>query len=104
MMLFPEHSLDDDVLYLKAEVYKKQRDYAKANALFEKIIEKYKEGIRADNSLFEMAEIYETRLNDKEKAKTLYEKLFTDFSDSTLAVEARKRFRILRGDKVGKEQ
>lgn len=104
LMLFPEHSLDDDVLYLKAQIYKKQRDYPKAITLFEKIVEKYKEEIRADNALFEMAEIYETRLNDKEKAKTYYEKLFTDFSDSTLAVEARKRFRILRGDKVGKEQ
>jgi tetratricopeptide (TPR) repeat protein len=104
LMLFPEHSLDDDVLYLKAQIFKKQRDYPKAIVLFEKIVEKYKEEIRADNALFEMAEIYETRLNDKEKAKTYYEKLFTDFSDSTLAVEARKRFRILRGDKVGKEQ
>ena len=104
LMLFPEHSLDDDVLYLKAQVYKKQRDYPKAIALFQKIVEKYQEEIRADNALFEMAEIYETRLNDKEKAKSLYEKLFTDFSNSTLAVEARKRFRILRGDKVGKEQ
>ncbi|MBL7815090.1 MAG: tetratricopeptide repeat protein [Saprospiraceae bacterium] len=103
-MLFPEHSLDDDVLYLKAKVFKKQREYTKAVALYEKIVEKYKEEIRADNALFEMAEIYETRLNDKEKAKSLYEKLFTDFSDSTLAVEARKRFRILRGDKLGKEQ
>ena len=104
LMLFPEHSLDDDVLYLKAQIHKKQRDYPKAITLFEKIVEKYKEEIRADNALFEMAEIYETRLNDKEKAKTFYEKLFTDFSDSTLAVEARKWFRILRGDKVGKEQ
>jgi tetratricopeptide (TPR) repeat protein len=104
IMLFPEHSLDDDVLYLKAQVYKKQRDYPKAILLFEKIVEKYKEEIRADNALFELAEIYETRLIDKEKAKTLYEKLFTDFSSSTLAVEARKRFRILRGDKIGKEQ
>ena len=103
-MLFPAHSLDDDVLYLEAQIYKKQREYVKANEKFEKIIEKYKEEIRADNALFEMAEIYETRLNDKEKAKKLYEQLFTEFSDSTLAVEARKRFRILRGDKVGKEQ
>ena len=103
-MLFPAHSLDDDVLYLEAQIYKKQREHVKANEKFEKIIEKYKEEIRADNALFEMAEIYETRLNDKEKAKKLYEQLFTEFSDSTLAVEARKRFRILRGDKVGKEQ
>ncbi len=101
---FPEHSLDDDVYYLKAQIYKKQRDYPKAIAAFEKILEKYKEEIRADNALFEMAEIYEIRLDDKEKAKGLYEKLFTDFTDSSLGVEARKRFRILRGDKVGKEQ
>jgi TolA-binding protein len=101
---FPEHSLDDDVYYLKAQIYKKQRDYPKAIAAFEVILEKYKEEIRADNALFEMAEIYEIRLGDKEKAKGLYEKLFTDFTDSSLGVEARKRFRILRGDKVGREQ
>ena len=68
------------------------------------ILEKYKDQIRADNALFEMAEIYEIRLGNKEKAKGLYEKLFTDFTDSSLGVEARKRFRILRGDKVGREQ
>jgi tetratricopeptide (TPR) repeat protein len=103
-MLFPEHPLEDDILYLKAQIYKKQRAYEKAVTHFEKILEKYKEEIRADNALFEMAEIYEIRLGNKDKAKELYEKLFTDFSDSTLAVEARKRFRILRGDKLGKEQ
>lgn len=101
---FPEHSLDDDVYYLKAQIYKKQRDYPKAITAFEKILEKHKEEIRADNALFEMAEIYELRLDQKDKAKELYEKLFTEFTDSSLAVEARKRFRILRGDKVGREQ
>ena len=90
--------------YLKAQIYKKQRDYPKAIAAFEVILEKYKDQIRADNALFEMAEIYELRLDQKDKAKGLYEKLFTDFTDSSLAVEARKRFRILRGDKVGREQ
>ena len=42
--------------------------------------------------------MYENQLSDPEKAKELYEKLFIDFSNSTLAVEARKRYRILRGD------
>jgi tetratricopeptide (TPR) repeat protein len=101
---FPKHSLDDDVLYLKAQIYKKQRNYPKAIVAFEQILKDYKEEIRADNALFEMAEIYETRLEEKDKAKELYEKLFTEFTDSSLAVEARKRFRILRGDKLGREQ
>ena len=96
--------LDDDVLYLKAQIYKKQRNYLKAITAFEKILADYKEEIRADNALFEMADIYETRLDEKDKAKELYEKLFTEFTDSSLAVEARKRFRILRGDKIGREQ
>jgi TolA-binding protein len=37
-------------------------------------------------------------LNDKEKAQKLYEQIILDFSNSTFAVEARKRFRALRGD------
>ncbi|MBX2871643.1 MAG: tetratricopeptide repeat protein [Saprospiraceae bacterium] len=100
LVAFPDHSLQDDVLYLKANVYKKKRNFEKAAELYETIVEKYKEEIRADNSLFALAELYETHLNDVEKAKTLYETLFIDFSGSTFAVEARKRFRRLRGDNI----
>jgi tetratricopeptide (TPR) repeat protein len=101
---FPDHSLEDDVYYLKAQVYRKLRQYDKAIEAYEKIVANYSDQIRADNALFEMAALYEGPLKDKEKAKTLYEKLFTDFSGSTLAVEARKRFRILRGDKLGRDE
>lgn len=100
LVAFPDHSLQDDVLYLKANVYKKKRNFEKAAELYATIVEKYKEEIRADNSLFALAELYETQLNDIEKAKTLYETLFIDFSGSTFAVEARKRFRRLRGDNI----
>ncbi|MCB0642613.1 MAG: tetratricopeptide repeat protein, partial [Phaeodactylibacter sp.] len=98
--LYPEHSLKDDVLYAEAQIHLKKREYVEAAALFEKIITDHKEEIRADNALFELAELYENQLNDKEKAKSLYETLFIDFSGSTFAVEARKRFRRLRGDDI----
>jgi tetratricopeptide (TPR) repeat protein len=101
---FPDHTLEDDIYYLKAQMYKKLRTLDKAVECYEKIITNYKEDIRADNALFEMAALYEGPLNNKEKAKGLYEKLFTEFTGSTLAVEARKRFRILRGDKVGRDE
>ena len=97
---FPEHSLEDDILYLESKIYKKQRKYSEVATALETIIEKHPDGIRADNALFELAELYETQLGDQEKAKTLYETLFIDYSGSTFAVEARKRFRILRGDTV----
>jgi hypothetical protein len=45
-----------------------------------------------------MAGLYENQLGDPDKAKELYEKIFVDYSGSTFSVEARKRFRILRGD------
>jgi tetratricopeptide (TPR) repeat protein len=97
---FPEHSLQDDILYLKAKIWDKQRDYAKAIPLYQEVADKYKEDIRADNALFALAEIYELKLLDLEKAKEIYEKIFLDYSGSVYAVDARKRFRVLRGDKV----
>jgi tetratricopeptide (TPR) repeat protein len=98
--VYPKHSLEDDIYYLKAHIYTQKRDYDKSIAAYQFIIDNYKEDIRGDNALFELAEIYENRQINKLKAKELYEKLFTDYSSSILAVEARKRFRILRGDKV----
>jgi tetratricopeptide (TPR) repeat protein len=97
---FPEHSLEDDVLYSKAQVYKKTRDYQAAAELLETIVNEHAGEIRADNALFELAELYELKLENPEKAKELYEKLFIDYSNSIFSVEARKRFRKLRGDNI----
>ncbi|MFN0036114.1 MAG: tetratricopeptide repeat protein [Saprospiraceae bacterium] len=97
---FPEHSLQDDILYLQARIWEKQRAYDKAMALFQEVADKFKEDIRADNSLYALAQIYEVRMNDLEKAKEIYEKIFLEYSGSVFAVDARKRYRILRGDKV----
>jgi len=97
---YPEHDLEDDVLYQKANLHFKLRDYAKALELYTEVYENFPEEIRADNSLFKSAELYEYQLQDPEKAKELYEKLFVDFSNSTFAIEARKRFRTLRGDNI----
>ncbi len=38
--------------------------------------------------------------NDYERASELYEMILTDYSNSLYAVEARKRFRRLRGDNI----
>ncbi len=100
LIAFPKHSLDDDVLYARAKIYSKQKQYAKAAEYYQQVIEKFPEEIRADNSMFELAELYETHLNDLEKAKTLYEKIFIEYASSTFSVEARKRFRRLRGDNI----
>lgn len=100
LILFPKHGLEDDILFNKASIYTKQRKYEDAITAYDTIILNYPEEIRADNSIFALAELYENVLKKPEKAKPLYEKLFLEFSGSTYAVEARKRFRRLRGDDV----
>lgn len=95
-MLYPEHGLLDDILYRKANMHKQMGNYDEAVQAYTTVIEKYKDEIKADNSLFELAQLYEEVLDKKEEAKKLYEKLFLDYTMSTLTVEARKRFRALR--------
>lgn len=99
-LLFPEHSLEDDIYYLKADLYYKTKNIEKAVELYSFVYETYPEEIRADNALYKLARIQEHDLNDNAKAMELYEKLFIDFSNSTFAIDARKRFRQLRGDDI----
>lgn len=97
---FPEHSLQDDIYYLQAQIAEKRGDFVRAAALYQKVADDFKEDIRADNSLYALARLYETRLNAPDKAQNLYERIFMDYSGSVFAVDARKRFRALRGDKM----
>jgi len=98
--LFPGHSLEDDVLYAESEILFKKRKYVEAAEILEKIVEDHADEIRADNALMKLGELQEIHLNDLEGAKQSYEKLFIEYSSSTFAVEARKRFRKLRGDDI----
>ena len=98
--VYPKHNLADDVLYLEAQMYDQRRMYVEAARTYLALAEQYKESIRADNSLYRTAELYDGPLADKTKARELYEKIFTEYAPSTFAVEARRRYRIMRGDKV----
>ncbi len=95
---FPGHDLEDDIVYLKGRIYLKLRQYQDAAGAYQDIVDNYPESIRLDNSLWALGNLYENQLDDKTKAQELYETLFIDYSNSILAVEARKRYRVLRGD------
>lgn len=97
---FPNHELEDDIVYLKAGIYAKLRRYEESAAAYQSLIDTYPESIRLDNSLWALAGLYEKQLDNKTKAQELYETLFIDYSNSILAVEARKKYRELRGDAV----
>ncbi len=53
-----------------------------------------------DEALFFSAEIYNNHLSNPELAKELYEQIIFNHQDSIYFVEARKEYRILRGDSV----
>jgi tetratricopeptide (TPR) repeat protein len=97
---YPEHSLMDDILFTKAQIFKKKLQLDSVVALYQVIIEKYPTEIKGDNAMYDLAWLYETSLGKKEKAQELYFKLFTDFASSTFAIDARKRYRLLRGDSL----
>ena len=86
---------------MRGKVEQQRGRHAAAAAFYERVVAEFPEGIRADNALFRWAEIAERQLDDAASAKTLYERLFLEYENSILAVEARKRFRRLRGDEVG---
>ncbi len=97
---FPNHGLKDDILYTQANIHIKMQNFNFAEKAYQEIIKEFPEEIRCDNALFELAELNENQLENKEQAQKLYEQLFIDYSNSTFAIEARKRYRKLRGDNV----
>ena len=87
-------------LYKQAQLFGLKNEFEKAQANYETIIANYRDGILIDDAYFNLAEIYEKQLNMPEKAKELYEQIIFNHADSIYFVEARKRFRALRGDAI----
>jgi TolA-binding protein len=72
--------------------------------LLQKILNDYPEDILADDAFFLQGEIYERQLANKDKAMEIYREFLNKFPGSVYTAEARKRFRILRGDFSDAEQ
>jgi tetratricopeptide (TPR) repeat protein len=98
--IFQGHSLTDEILFRKSEIYLKTNKIQKAVESLEKIIEEFSYDILADDAIFTLAGIFQEKIKDNEKAKGLYEKILTEHKGSIYSAEARKRFRKLRGDDV----
>jgi tetratricopeptide (TPR) repeat protein len=98
--IYNEHTLGDDIFYKKADIYKRTNRYADAAKMYENILEFYPADLYGDDALFKEAELYERYLNDKEKAKQLYQDVLVKYPGSIYVVDARKRYRDLRGDIV----
>jgi tetratricopeptide (TPR) repeat protein len=93
-------SITDQTLFQQAKLYEKKKQYNKAEANYQLIIKDWREDILADDAHYHLAELYNTHLAKPEDAKQLYEKIIFEFEDSIYFIEARKKFRMLRGDSI----
>ena len=96
---FPYHSLDDEILMKKSRAMQLQGKWTESVNYLQELLKYHSDDILADDALFQLGDIYENQLNDKEKAAEYYKRILFDYKGSLYVVEARKRFRALRGDK-----
>ena len=86
------------MLNCKNALIETQGDFEKAIQLYTELVNIHFEGIYADDALFALAEIEEKHFKDLAKAQTHYERLLNDFPGSLFVMDARKRYRALKGE------
>ena len=92
---FPEHSLGDEILLKKAEVMQQKGEWSEAISTLEELVKYHGNDILADDALFQLGDIYEYHLFQKEKALEYYRKILFDYKGSLYTTEARKRFQSI---------
>ena len=92
--------IEDEALYKLGELYEANAEYTKAVKKYRTLIEFYNDDILADDAYYRLAKLFETKLNQPQKAKEYYELIIFNYENSIYFVEARKKFRLLRGDEI----
>jgi tetratricopeptide (TPR) repeat protein len=96
---FKGQEIEAVTLLRLGKLYEKIGEFSLALAQYQSIIKQHSDGIYVDEALYFSAEIYRNQLQLLDKAKPLYEKIIFNHQDSIYFVEARRKFRELRGDK-----
>jgi tetratricopeptide (TPR) repeat protein len=96
---FPYHSLADEILFKKGKALEMRGEWQKALDYYEDLLKFHGQDILADDALFRSGDIQENNFSNKEKALEFYRRLAIDYKGSLYSAEARKRIRLLRGDK-----
>ena len=97
---FKSSSLTDDILWQEANIETEMGKFEDVIANLKTITDSYGTDVLGDDAMFKMAEIYQYYLNHAEKAEDIYREFLTRYPGSVYISDARKRFRMLRGDMV----
>ena len=90
--------IEDEALFNQASLYLKENYYDQAIGNLLKIISLDSRGILIDDTYYKLAEIYKNNIKDFKKASEYYQKIIFEETSSIHLVEARKKYRELRGD------
>ena len=92
--------IEDEALFKQAQLFVKNKSFEKAIENYLKIIQLDANGILVDDALYEIAELYYTKLKDTAKASEYYQKILFNYPSSIYLVESRKKYRKIRGDEI----
>jgi tetratricopeptide (TPR) repeat protein len=92
----PDDPAADDCLFKKAKILLARNELNAAMEIFNKIIDQYRYEYWGHKALFELACIYQDKLNDPAKATSLFEEFIRDFPSSFYYLDARDRLKILK--------
>ena len=98
LVTYSGHTLVDEIYFRKFEIYTKLKQTEKSVEMLETIVNHYSFDILYDDALFNLANIYEIKLENIEKSSQYYEKILLECSGSIYMSESRKKYRQLRGD------
>jgi tetratricopeptide (TPR) repeat protein len=97
---FKGHNITDEIYWLMAKIKLELGEFQESIKFLEKITSEYSTDILSDDAMFQIGEIYEQHLGEKEMAMQIYQEFMKIHPGSIYSAEARKRFRKLRGDFV----
>ncbi|PQB05248.1 tetratricopeptide repeat protein [Aureitalea marina] len=95
-----DEAILDECLLKLGQIYEETAELDKAEAVYLQLIEQFGEDILSDDAHYSLGRLYEEKLLLPEKAKEQYQVLIFEHEDSIYFVDARKRFRRLRGDEI----
>jgi tetratricopeptide (TPR) repeat protein len=94
--LYPYNSLVDDILFRKSKIEMEQQNYTQAAEYLEKIVTDFAYESLTDDALYQLADLCNYQLDEKEKAKELYKQMIINHPGSIYVEESRNKYRELR--------
>ena len=94
---YPTSTYADDATFWMADCYFKQGDFKQAVLRFDDVVSKYPNGNKAPDALFRQGEaLLKLGPGYHEAAKRAFERVLSEYPDSSLVGEAKKRLEVAR--------